>query len=131
MNQHLLFLRFLPESIPWLVAVGRTKEAKIILNQAANFNKVRLPKRYRLEKEEMTSPTTRESIKQLVSLIKGKGAVSEDTDTKHSEDAKKYSALDILKSCRLLVFAVIMSYLWSVHLKLLTKLHTTQVHIFH
>ena len=33
----------LPESIPWLVANGKIKEAKVILLEAAKFNRILLP----------------------------------------------------------------------------------------
>ncbi len=44
--------RFIQESIPWLVAKGRIRQAKEILEKAANMNKVTLPDKYKLTEEE-------------------------------------------------------------------------------
>ncbi len=44
--------RIVSESIPWLVAKGRIREAKQILERAARWNKVQLPEKYRLTIEE-------------------------------------------------------------------------------
>ena len=33
----------MPESIPWLVANGRTEEAENIMKKAAKFNKIKIP----------------------------------------------------------------------------------------
>ena len=45
-------LRVIPESIPWLVAKNRFKEAKEILKKAAKFNGIELPKEFQLSEEE-------------------------------------------------------------------------------
>ena len=42
----------MPESIPWLVAQGRIREAKQILASAARMNKVTLPKEFQLTEED-------------------------------------------------------------------------------
>ena len=36
-------MRYLPESIHWLVANGRANEAEKILKQAARFNNIKIP----------------------------------------------------------------------------------------
>ena len=45
-------LRLISESIPWLVAKGRIRDAKKILEKAARWNNVELPEKYRLTEEE-------------------------------------------------------------------------------
>ena len=52
MNFRILIVRFLPESIPYLVARGRLREAKEVLNKAAKFNGITLPKEFQLSEED-------------------------------------------------------------------------------
>ena len=47
-----LLRRFISESIPWLVAKGRIRNAKKILEKAARWNNVELPEKYKLTEEE-------------------------------------------------------------------------------
>ena len=46
--------RIIPESIPWLVAKNRFKEAKEILKKAAKFNGIELPIEFQLSGEDTT-----------------------------------------------------------------------------
>ena len=48
----LVYFRLISESIPWLVAKGRIRDAKKILEKAARWNNVELPEKYRLTEEE-------------------------------------------------------------------------------
>ena len=47
--------RFIPESVPWLIAKDREIEAKRILQSAARWNNVQLPEKYRLPTNYETS----------------------------------------------------------------------------
>lgn len=107
----------LPESIPWLVAVGRVHEAKIILNKAAAFNKVKLPKRFQLTEEEAATPvpSTWQKLSSVKSAFKRQKPEQNGVSKPPKEnDVAQYTVLDILKSFRLLIFSLIMCYLWCV-----------------
>ena len=99
--------------------MGRVREGKVILNKAAKFNKVRLPKRFRLTEDEMneTLPTFKDRLNSMAAAFrKNKGSfdVNEKDEPipEETQAAAKYSVLDIIKSCKLLFFSLVMCYLW-------------------
>ena len=114
----IIYYRLLPESIPWLVAMGRVAEAKTILNKAAAFNKVKLPEQFQLTEEESSAPvlSAKERLASVKEIFKKKpqeqNGVSKGKEEEEVGQVKRYSIIDIICSCRLFVFSIIMAYLW-------------------
>jgi len=113
-------LWIVPESIPWLVAKRRVKEAKQILQKAAKFNGVELPAEFRLSEEE--AALLQNGKKNDVKSNEEKPSVSVRIRNKAGsmfkrkpkEKSADYTLLDVFKSAKLRIFALIMCYLWCV-----------------
>ena len=102
--------RFIPESVPWLIAKNREIEAKHILQSAARWNNVQLPEKY-------TPPTNDDNSALYTNSVVGKDAQIinrslMDTTENLEVEASQYTILDILASPKLRLYSVIMVYVW-------------------
>ena len=102
--------RFIPESVPWLIAKDREIEAKRILQSAARWNNVQLPEKYRPPTNDDTSVVYKNSVVGKDARIIKRSLI--DTTEDLDVDASQYTILDILASPKLRLYSVIMIYLW-------------------
>ncbi|KAI0241104.1 Organic cation transporter protein [Lamellibrachia satsuma] len=83
----------IPESIPWLVAMGRVEDARQIFERMAKRSNIELPMEYRLHSTETTELTKSQSTK---------------TDT----NKLQYTLVDIINSTKLRRYTFVLFYLW-------------------
>ena len=83
----------MPESVRWLVAKQRYKDAEMILRKAAKFNGVELP-------EDPLDTKTR-SVTQIA-----------DTSQEGTSKVKQYSIIDMFRSKELCKRSLILFYAW-------------------
>jgi len=113
------FIWIMDESMPYLVANGRIREAKLVLAKAAKFNKVKLPKEFELTEEELDilneSPKKDGDEKEDGGSRRGFSALIRkftSSQKKAEAEVHKYTIMDVLRSRKLLMFALIMAYIW-------------------
>ncbi len=102
--------RFIPESVPWLIAKDREIEAKRILQSAAKWNNVQLPEKYRPPTNDDTSVVYTNSVVRKDGQIINRSLMDKTEDIE--VEARQYNILDILASPKLRLYSVIMVYLW-------------------
>eukprot|EP00918_Siedleckia_nematoides_P062039 GHVU01135349.1.p1 GENE.GHVU01135349.1~~GHVU01135349.1.p1 ORF type:complete len:454 (+),score=29.38 GHVU01135349.1:32-1393(+) len=118
---------FLPESIPWLVANGRIEEAEKIIKRAAKFNKVNLPDNilrgpeqdYMLNANEKGVNSQENNTKEKKAPMERlRGVFKRDKKPEGGEGQHsviQYSIMDVFRSPRLRLYALIMCLLWFVN----------------
>jgi len=110
------FIWLMDESMPYLVAQGRFREAKQILAKAAKFNKVTLPKEFALTEEELDILNNND--KKTGDEANGKtgglsGLISKFKSPEKAEgETHQYGMIDVLRSKKLTMFSLLMAYLW-------------------
>ena len=92
------FNRLIPESIPWLVAMGRVEDARQIIERMAKRSNIQLPMEYRLHSTE----TIELNKSQL---------------TKSDSNKLQYTLVDIITSTKLRRYTFVLFYLWYVTLR--------------
>ncbi|KAI0241869.1 Organic cation transporter protein [Lamellibrachia satsuma] len=83
----------IPESIPWLVAMGRVEEARQIIERLAKSSNIRLPMEYRLHSSETTE-------------------LNKSQWTKSDSNKLQYTLVDIITSTKLRRYTFVLFYLW-------------------
>ena len=104
--------RILPETIPWLIANNKTKEAEEILRKAAKLNGRELPDKMfgspEHDKLAMEEQQPEEGKKGFFSRFKKKKTPEPEGGVK----AARYTLLDVLTNRTLATYAIIMCLLW-------------------
>lgn len=104
--------RLLPESVIWLYANNRIKEAEQIIRNAAKMNGITLPDNL------LTSPTKsegsqeEEEVKNGGFLAKIKSIKLCKRQKEEQPETARYTLLDVLRHRLLRMYAIIMSCLW-------------------
>ena len=117
------YYRIIHESVPWLVANGRRKEAEDILQKAARFNKQTYKGLYLTETEDLdisqnTLQTKSDASKEgLVDAFKNQRNVSKRSlfscfEKKKEKLETQYNIVDICRSRILLIYSIVMCILW-------------------
>ena len=105
--------RVLSESVPWLCANGRLKEAEAIIKKAAKFNKVTVPDRiFTTHESEDMLPDGKASGKQKPGFIKDFKEKWRKRKQDQESGGAQYTVLDVIKHRRLFINAVVMCTLW-------------------
>ena len=123
MFPHIYFCRLVSESIPWLVSVDRYKDADAIIRKAAKVNKVVLPDVVLMtpEREAMAKAEDEEEgdKKQTTGCCSngGQGCLARlraCCSCRKEDNVKRRHPTfrDVLKSRKMLLFTLIMTYLW-------------------
>ena len=111
--------RFLPETIPWLVANGKLREADRVIKQIAKFNKVQMPDHVFTESDpDLDKPATNDiqptengKKQSFLNQLRSKMKKEESADEEH---AVKYTLMDVLRHRKLCLYAFLMCGLWYV-----------------
>lgn len=125
------FFWILPESIPWLCANDRTKEAEQIIKRAFRMNGKAVPEYILLHPPETTETVAtvecpdqygpeqngRSLMQGLLTKLKlrKKSTPESPTDDDKADTAARYTLLDVLKHPRLSLYAFVMCLLWFVN----------------
>ena len=118
-----VFFRIIYESIPWLVANGRKKEAEEILQRAARFNKLNEKGPFLTETEDAdisqaTIQTKSDASKEdVVDAFKNQRKVAQWSlfpcfGKKKEKLETQYNIMDIYRSRILVVYSIVMCILW-------------------
>ena len=91
--------RFIPESIPWLVAKKKYGEAKKVTKWAAKINGISFPKHLFDEMEEAGDKTTDKEMESTAVLME-------------KETENKYTFLDLFRTPVIRSYTLITFYLW-------------------
>lgn len=91
--------RFLDESLRWLLANGRTEEARRIIDKAVKMNGI---------DPDDTKQVTEECLAESIALHAAKNNTNEDTGKKE----KKSNLLDVFRHRKLRKTAFIMCFAW-------------------
>ena len=91
------------ESIPWLAAVGRTKEAERLLRKAAKINKI---------PDTDWSLQSQPSFKQKENIVKYQKVGQDSESLTSSGTVRRETLLDVLKHRKLCLQLIIICSLW-------------------
>ena len=113
--------------MPWLIANGKYREAEEILQKAAKMNNVEMPENILLTPELSAMLEKEEQAKEEEEADKGGtccsgfsagqslaklGSVCSSKKEKKEKSATEASIVDVLRSLKLCIYTLVMSFLW-------------------